>query len=489
MKDAYDKAKAIKILSDAQILTEQNRNVLKAIDKEKLEKLVDAMQLLQDAQILTQGNFEALSIKNLENLEQIVDAMRDLQDEQILTQENFEALLTGNSAYASRIAAALVDLERAHILTPQNRQALLIKKGKQANTIARDLIHAALAPPACYGILRLCLSYVRLHPKQVLRHWSDLPQPPAGFEFLTDAGELQAGVDERGLSAQFYTELTENLLKEGVVFSSIHPKTGMPQNADFDRHTETIAQLGALFKHMFDQKFISGRILPDEFFALLATLKSKKSRLDKQREILKILQIEHASLLQAWLDGDASLENEVLEIFRSIQMDPDLHLSEEKLREEAELLLKEILSPYLKIGEALLSGISGWLDYQLTPDYALEISSLLQGNPLDPDAMIAAFRIHSENPDVLQKVEWIKERIHQEALMKDSNWRERLAFCVMSQRALKSSDTIEIYESSDERCRARTCFKSLYIPTNASTKEEFFEKLDELMADESYSMA
>ncbi len=446
------------------------------------------LDFLQQAGILTPENEKAVFVDNIANLDTLSEGIETLHDARILTQENFDALLSNNGLHAEGIARSIVRLHLLGMLTPENRQALLERGGARAALICMTLI-TSVASPSIKNAFQVRPDDLRFHPQEVLQRWIQLPRPPSTIEFLTNANEAQPGVDGGGPSAQFYTELTENLLKEGVVFSSVDEKTGMPRNANFDLHGKTISQIGTLLTHMYKRSLISGRILPDEFFALLAIVKNENDSLSMQRKIVEILQIGPTPLMQAWLDGDASKKEEVLKAFRDIEMDPKLDFSDEDLHKKTNEWIQEAVDPYLKIARAFLSGISDSLEADLHPETAIAISAQLQGNPVAPQALIASFRMNSNNPVVLEKFEWIKERINLEHQMEGSTWILRFFFCITAQKALKIGDFVDIYESMDERCTAYTCVKRLNIPANPSTKEEFFERLDQLMADDTFSMA
>ncbi|MBX9744072.1 MAG: hypothetical protein K2X08_02540 [Chlamydiales bacterium] len=157
-------------------------------------------------------------------------------------------------------------------------------------------------------------------------------------------------------------------------------------------------------------------------------------------------------------------------------------------------MIKDTIDPYHSIARGLLIGYyHPYVDFHdnLFTLSAEQFSERLQGDKvLGAEKLIATMEIQSQNPIVLEKIQWLQEHMREEAAKKDSKWLEDFLFCVTAQRALTAQSKIIITANPyNPLCKAQTCFNTLLIPTNPSSKEEFFEKLEELMKDKGFSMA
>ena len=132
-------------------------------------------------------------------------------------------------------------------------------------------------------------------------------------------------------------------------------------------------------------------------------------------------------------------------------------------------------------------------------------------SPLDVDAILSALHLETDDPNVLEKFNWIKERIFpaisaeneskssiengdleksllspskllsRENFTLDPTWNKRFVSLTTGQKSLNFGDTIRIFSSTDGSFSVQPRFGALFIPPSPSTKEEFFEKLEELM--------
>ena len=482
----------IALLKAAKLATEENIEAfLKALAYTDAAKLIKAMEILQDRDLLDQENLDSLFVKNGADPRAVAWGLYFLTNANILTRQNRHFFLVGDAAKVNSLAQGIRALADGGILSEATFPKLFAtQNGECAKEIGEYLVQCYLAPRACQGTFRVRLSDLQSNPVEVLQKWYNLPKPPETIQFLTDGNVPlpESGASE--LAVQFYAQLVENLFKEGVVFSSIDPETGMPANADFDAHKETIRQIGALFGYMYDHKLIFGNILPKEFFSIPAIVKCHNSTLSKQKAVVNILKIGATPLLQDWLEQTkgfgknySKIRTEVCNLFSEMEEDFDPRLPDKALRKKANEEIQQAITPYVEIARALLLGISSWrlyADLQPTPESALEISYHLQGT-LDANEILGALRPHTNDPNMSERIQWIKDRIFEENLIEDSTWNKRFVSLVTGQKALKDGDTIEIYISTNDSFSVQPRFGALFIPSSSLTKEVFFEKLEELM--------
>ena len=500
-------------------LTKEIFSILLSITDEELSDIRKGTDVLCEEKLLTQENVEAFFRAFVGvNGKMLPLAIQVLRQIDMLDQKNLDSLFTANGADPTDIAWGIYLLNNADILTPENRKAFLnganieslyagilsladagilsqetfvkllsTQEGVSPESMGEYLVKWHQTPRICQGTFQVYRSSLEENPRGVLRTWCRLPHPPQEIQFLTDDGDPLPGVNASGFPLQFYAELVENLFKEGVVFSSIDPETGMPTNANFDEHRETIEQMGILFGHMYDHNLIFGKILPEEFFSILATLKSYRGDLFKKKAIIGILKIESARVLQDWLEREWNTYTYYREsrkaacrVLREIEGEFISDCPDGILDKKANQIIQEMINPYILIAKAFLSGISSRLFSDLSLESVSEVSDKLQGT-LDVNKILSALHLYTNDPSVLEKVEWIKERLLEEALIEDSTWNKRFVSLITGQKALQMDASIRIYMATGPSITAQPQFGTLHIPANSLTRKEFFEELDRLM--------
>ena len=402
LKDFSSVEPGIELLSAAELATQENIEAflrMLAADIDTTEFFM-ALQILHNRDLLDQEILNSLFVKRKADLEVISLGLQCLDHANILTPENLAAFLAGNPAMIHSISYGIQHLEHEGILSQEKFMDLLSFLTQEGTVAPLNSVDPLQDSQTCQDTFQVRLSDLQSNPVEVLQKWCNLPKPPETIQFLTD-GDVPLPEDNASrLTAQFYAQLVENLFKEGVVFSSFHPKTGMPLNVNFDAHKETIKRIGVLIGYMYDRKLTFGQILPKEFFLIPAILKGPGDFLAKQRAIINALKTRTAFLLQAWLEHAGNfgekyndIRKRVCKLFSEIEENFDPQLSDKALREKAAQMIQRILSPYTKIAREFLSGLSSQgfhlgvpsrLYYDLQPYNALEISYDLQGT-LDGD--------------------------------------------------------------------------------------------------------
>lgn len=305
-------------------------------------------------------------------------------------------------------------------------------------------------------------------------------------------------VDWGGPSRTFITELAQSLLSEREG-RALRTQDGILSLENTD-HRSTYVHLGAFFSYIHARNLDPhlggantgsfsgslcanfGRLLPDTFFTLLKLIHCKPHASDVEIAKLLFTSQEHLSIL-AYIEGDISKKDEAEENLQTLG-----YTSKEEYLEE----LPQEIAARVNAAKAVLEGLSYALKTKLTTLSAQEFSSLIQGNPLNANEIIARISCYIyANQVIQQKYNFLKEIIREKLDNGDTKWVERLLIAVTGSPALTASTHISFTSNYERFCHAMTCTKTLDVPNTHETypfdepdlKKRFLANLEILMDD------
>ena len=316
--------------------------------------------------------------------------------------------------------------------------------------------------------------------------------------FMNADGSEQPGIDAGGLTKQFICQLADHLLHKEVIERD-DLRFPCSNKEDLTPYT----QLGKLLSYVdlanttrTDILYI-GEIFSPETYGLLQILArpedpSQTPEVRKKIEFIPIAEaiatpISSKKPLIEFLKNQSPSADDIQTFKNYINLvlmeDLPIEITVEQLKEKCFEALQ--IQKYHDTLSAILRGLSKTLkDKILTQGSAM--AKKIQGE-IDVK-LIDKIISTSQNPVVAQKIEWIKEKIHEELADPEKTWIKSFLKCVTGQSVIPTRN-IEIRGSHDTLCRAHTCFCQLDLPQDHTSKEVFFERVELLMAEEEFGIA
>jgi hypothetical protein len=329
-------------------------------------------------------------------------------------------------------------------------------------------------------------SHIDLHPL-VLNHqpeailtWlaSLLPALPH-VGFLTDHLVRGPGVDAGGPRRQFFSDFFMNLL-DGSESRLIHinPEK-MPTLSEEPTEAEhqALRNLGRVlaFCGMSHQAFITGRVLPDDFFKIVQILYRlppdqpipeniffglcRTIATDEQRKLHEIHEGRRAPTAQEM----NTLVNILCIVSQGDSPDTIKQAVGEYLREAySQPAYRNTIQAAHEIVLGMHSVESAECEslIQLLPP--AQISEQIQGMVFSRPDIARRVMCSSTNPVVSQKAQWIRDFILDQTVPQKEV--ERLLFTITGERVITANTRIEINEGEGQNCVAHTCFQTLSVP-------------------------
>lgn len=326
---------------------------------------------------------------------------------------------------------------------------------------------------------------------------------PRIVRFLDDDLSVGKGFDAGGLSRQFISTLSQNLVKK---LPSLSP--------------DELADVGKFITACFSNRRIklSGE-LPVEFFSLLQKTMSIDTGSDLKQQLSHLMNEsmykndENLALIyHAWIN-DLDVDSELTDSYKNkftleeflvditYMVDevthPDAFDSTGKLKnEKARELMFECLSAKIVEAYHIGKGIRPNVKNYMLRIPANELSERIQGGAYSPQAVANLIRCESKNPVVKQKARWLKEFILAPGQSKDRIL--DLLECITGQRAFYPDTIVRVSTADDSNfCIVQTCSNLLMVPekhvdigTNegvlCDNKQKFFNNLSLTLAQKGF---
>ena len=312
--------------------------------------------------------------------------------------------------------------------------------------------------------------------------------------FMNPDGSQQQGLDAGGLTKQFICQLVESLITREVIKTDELriPCSGQENLTAYVQFGKLLSHLERANQDRTDKLYI-GEIFSQKAYELLQFLlkpqdPSESSEVRKERELIAIANAAvttHTRELVDFLNKESPTDADIAslkEYFRVLMIDESFEaIPPEGLIAALKRQCFDSLGleSYHKTLSAIISGLSPSLKALiLTQGPAIERQ--LQGEINDRllDKLVST----SANAVVQEKLGWIKEKIILELEDPSKKWIKRFLKSITSQ-AVMPAQNIQVRESSDNMCRAHTCFCYLDLPKDNTTKQMFFERLELMMGE------
>lgn len=286
--------------------------------------------------------------------------------------------------------------------------------------------------------------------------------------FLSKEGIEQKGTDLGGLSKQFIHELLDQLRLKKILNLN---ERRFPIGEKALTH-EIYQNVGKLLS-MIDERnkgrsdpIYIGSIFNSKVFEYFQDF--IRNRLTKHEQIKKLanhLRNTETEVFVDFLNKDHPTKEEIASFQRYIEKVDWVEEGEYK-----NLTVKQLhdlcKAPFNGVFEAISSIVSGF-----SPSLREKIlkngqayAELLQGpDRFTKEDIFRKFSIQSQDPVLLEKVAWIREKITEESKISHSTWIKRFLSCVTAQPVLPAVD-IRIRGINGVSCIARTCLNVLELP-------------------------
>jgi hypothetical protein len=317
------------------------------------------------------------------------------------------------------------------------------------------------------GVLELSLEDLKENPLKWLKYLDENGMPD-----MIRFSESSIAIDAGGLSKQFITFLVEAVVNKGLINIS---DTGMVICRTDDQKA-ILRQIGRLYS-MIDAKnnhaaerVLTGCLLHSRFLEFVKIAASKSSDDEKL--------IATATLLKDIFptrSNDVNLIIEPSEENKRAWMEAIFvdEISDEDIQE-----LKQEFQTYLDAASAFYSGTSRNLRAKLAKDSPKEILEAIQGKAISSDNIIRSLKIEGSDPQLLEKLEWIKEKIRSS----DDEFLTKFVFAVTGKKSISPTDCIIVKNNlitrEAETFRIHTCFNTIDLPQATMSKEDFLLGLE-----------
>lgn len=372
--------------------------------------------------------------------------------------------------------------------------------GDRFSKIFDHLLKNNACSHSTFNVMRVHpLSLVRI-PEVILRSLcvGEKFKEPWAVDFLSDELHMGAGLDRGGLSRQFMSQLSQNLV------------LSLPR-----LNQENLCDLGRLLSACFQNEELStGRVLPDHFFKLLQNI----MRISKPSDI-KLSNEQMASVLDQSLFKDnldltifmawkynlsictpceikvkaggkekiTTIETMLVDICYLVDRDEDPQFFDEDGKVKKEMAQELMLMYLLEVAEKeiqkafnISKGITLEQKNEMLKITSEELNEKIQGKAFSREEIASLVTCSSYNPVVMQKAKWLQEFILDENHSED--WVLDLIENVTGERAILAGTKINIQESPDNLCHSFTCFNYLQVPTrhvNLGTDQNEMDLVDQ----------
>ncbi|MBF8263253.1 MAG: Uncharacterized protein HW387_918 [Parachlamydiales bacterium] len=275
------------------------------------------------------------------------------------------------------------------------------------------------------------------------------------------------GVDAGGLSAQLITELFEHLF-DCSENRKIRLYNNIPSLAEpiQENEKQLLRNLGIVLGRLSNEnRLITGRILPDRYYELIQSPLIFTDRLNY---------IQMFTLCQHLVPLEMKHLHDILQTRTAISpTDRSLLIDQLAFENQSDKQLKTAIEQYLvdiyrsmifaarEIAQGMTRAI-GDLKPLRRLNYT-KLSEKIQGQAFSREAIAQRIAYNGHSEVVRQKVTWLKAHITSPDTPQE--WVERFLFAITSQHSLTPETQIKILDSSDNACKAHTCFQQLEVPT------------------------
>lgn len=289
--------------------------------------------------------------------------------------------------------------------------------------------------------------------------------------YINPDGSEQAGIDAGGLTKQFVHDLLDALTLNGFIPLNEHR---VPTKSELG--CEETWKLIGQFLSIIEEKNIgkhdlifTGQIFDKKTLKLLKiVLDDSLSEKQKLVFVANSLQNELTSRLVEFVNLEAPSEEDRLQIIdylNQIHMDDFSALS---LSELHDLCLSHFKNNTFVALKALASGLKDPLKSNILA-HGASYGSVLFGPDLPSVEQIFSKLVPAaDNAELIQKVEWLKNKISHEFEIDDSSWIKRFLICVTGQPVIPAGH-ISIRGIDGFVCKAHTCTNVLDVPISLDT--------------------
>lgn len=427
-----------------------------------------------------------------------------------------EALLlngNGNISQIDRGIALRIAVERSNIditslliqrgsISPTDRNlAIEIAMSNQNNVIVQLLTNGITIQGASPR-LRVNREKLQKNPSFYLK---EAKKGFCGITFLNaDADDtshtddaVQPGLDGGGLTKQFIHELFKHLCLQKVIqFDENRFPIFQPSSSedDYKNLGELISVIDEKNKDKKDRIFINPIFNSKVFQHFKNFLDPTLSDDDKIKKLADDLKNQSTSSFIKFLNNSDPSPKEIEDFktfLEEVYFESYEKASLKDLQEEA----KKPFEKTFKAISLIISGFSNSLKEKIKKHgehYARVLQAPLT---ISKEELLAKLTPQGNNPQVLEKCQWLREKITEESDKKDSTWIKDFLTCVTAQPALPDG-IIKINGIGGVFCTAGTCSNVLNVPVSNETphikenhlspKERFLKNLEITMAVKDY---
>ncbi|MBF8263256.1 MAG: hypothetical protein HW387_921 [Parachlamydiales bacterium] len=285
--------------------------------------------------------------------------------------------------------------------------------------------------------------------------------------FLQDNLTPDDGVDAGGLSAQLITELFAHLF-DGSENRKIRLVNEIPSLIEpvQENEKQLLNNLGIMIGRLFKiDGLIAGRILPDRYFELIQSTLIFTDNLDYSQMYGLCQHLVHPEMMRLHNISEtraaiSSTDRDWLINQLAFDDKPNA-----ELKKDIEQHLVELYRSMILAAREMAQGITiaiGDLKPLRRLSYT-KLSEKIQGQAFSREAIAQQITYEGHSEVVRQKVTWLKAHITSPDT--PQKWVENFLFAITGQRSLTPKTKIKVKDSSDNMCKAHTCFQQLEVPT------------------------
>lgn len=383
-------------------------------------------------------------------------------------------------------------LELLEILLRQGpiNQSVRDSARTQASGENRELIHSMLSAAQvvsddpsrnnsmAVNRTHITLAELEVHPEKYLKTICEKGIPTSIF--LTDHPNA---VDLGGVKKQVISTLSKALSQR---LHLIGEKLPFWEKED---EAELMAHMGKFFSLLHTEninrtdKLLTGEIVNPLFFDLVK-LVAKKDIPEEQmlKEVARLLGPhipDYSFCFDYILDPTPENEKKYAKINEEVYLGG---LDRDPLKGSF-----DIINSFLRPAQGFTKGMTGIFKETLFSQDSKTLSLSIQGQTVSSELLLNALIIKDNGEVFLQKVDWLKEKIHSS----DKEWQLHFLKAITGKTSMSVGIKINIKKSWREGYvfECHTCFNSIDFPNVEMEKEAFLSSLDHAIVIDGYNIA